>query len=172
MDIEFNSNQKNSRRIIISLVIFLIGFISAILIQPYININVEQPLSSWSYFSAEKNNAPSDFIKENNIEVYQDKIIIRIANTSLSSYASTGSMLPLFDKGANGIRIIPKSEEEINLGDIITFEKDAILIVHRVIEKGQDSEGIYFVTKGYNNSYSDEKIRFADIKYKTIGILY
>ena len=129
----------------------------------------EYPLSHLLGSSA---SAPSDFIEEKNIEIYSDKIIIKITNASLSEYAPTGSMRPLFDTGANGIRVVPNSPDEIIVGDIVTFDKDNTLVVHRVVEKSSDSAGVYFVTKGDNNLVSDGKIRFADIKYKTIGILY
>ena len=115
---------------------------------------------------------PSDYIKENQIEIMDDKIIIYVENPSLSKYADTGSMIPLLNEYSNGIRIIPDSEEDIFVGDIVTFEKDNRLIVHRVIEKGSDEDGTFFVTKGDNVSISDGKIRFSDIKYKTIGVLW
>jgi hypothetical protein len=46
------------------------------------------------------------------------------------------------------------------------------LIIHRVVEKGVDFDGIYFIAKGDNNVVSDGKIRFEDIKYKTIGVIW
>jgi len=117
-------------------------------------------------------NAPSDFISEDKITVYPDKVIIQIDNASLSSYAPTGSMRPLFDSGANGIRIIPKSPDNIHIGDIISFGRDSGLIVHRVVEKGTDEQGVYFITKGDNNQIQDGKVRFSEIRYLTVGVLY
>jgi signal peptidase I len=81
-------------------------------------------------------------------------------------------MIPLFDKGANGIRIVPRNEEDIKVGDIITYESDNGLIVHRVIEIGHDDEGPYFVPKGDNNWFSDGKVRFEQIKYVTVAVVY
>ncbi|HLF53863.1 MAG TPA: hypothetical protein VI544_01670 [Candidatus Nanoarchaeia archaeon] len=149
--------------------IFLAGFFASFVFSLSLSQNIEHPLS---FFSISEVKAPADSIPESNIEVYSDRIIIKLDNASLSEYASTGSMLPLFDKGANGIRIVPKSESEIEVGDIITFERGSILVVHRVIEKGKDNLGAYFITKGDNNFYSDGKVRFSDVKYLTIGILY
>ncbi len=157
------------RKIIFVIAVFILGFMTAFFANSFIYPSLEYPLTSFTIGEA---SAPSDFIEEDKIEVYQDKVIIMIEDASLSSYASTGSMIPIFDTGANGIRIVPKSPDEIEIGDIITFEKDSLLIVHRVIEKSTDNEGIYFITRGDNNFYTDGKIRFADIKYKTIGILY
>lgn len=114
--------------------------------------------------------APNDWISLNQISMTSDKIIIRVDNASLSAYAPSGSMKPVLDQGANGIRIVPTSEDQIEVGDIITFGNDKI--VHRVIEKGEDLEGVYFITQGDNNAYPDGKVRFEDIHYVTIGILY
>lgn len=160
---------KTFLKVILVFSIFSLGFFSAISFNAYQSDSLEHPLS---YFSGSEAKAPSNSIQENQILVYKDKVVIEVPGASLSAYASTGSMLPLFDKGANGIRIAPQSPDEINVGDIITFERDSNLIVHRVVEKGQDDEGIYFVTKGDNNLYTDGKVYFQDVRYKTIAILY
>jgi signal peptidase I len=158
-------------------IIFLFGFLSANIITYFFMYGLESPFSNnFGVLNINSNNAPSDFIKEKNIKIYDNRVIIDIPGVSLSRYAPTGSMKPVLDEGSNGIRIIPRSEDDINIGDIITFKQDIdnddYLIVHRVIEKGEDLEGIYFITKGDNNSLNDGKIRFSDIKYLTIGILY
>src|SRR3989344_6966322 len=156
-------------KVIAVFAIFSIGFFSALALNLSLSNSFEHPLS---FFSTSELRAPSDFIKEDNIKVYENKIVIELDDASLSKYSPTGSMLPIFDKGANGIRVIPKSKNDISVGDIVTFEKDSILIVHRVVEKGQDENGTYFITQGDNNQVSDGKIRFSDIKYLTVGILY
>lgn len=160
--------------------IFLLGFLSANFFGFYLVYGFENPfignfskdLSFPLGFLNYSKNAPFDFVKENQIEIYPDKIIINVENASIARYAPTGSMKPLLDENSNGLRIIPQSEKDIHLGDIITFEQDGNLIVHRVINKSRDSEGVYFITKGDNNSVSDGKIRFKDIKYITIGIIW
>ena len=116
-------------------------------------------------------NLPSDYLKNEDFLVYDDKIILKIENAQVSNYESD-SMEPFLGKGANGIVIELKNESEINVGDIVTFRKDDKLIVHRVIEKGADSEGIYFITKGDNNEIDDGKIRFDEIEHRLVGILY
>jgi signal peptidase I len=153
-------------------IVFLIGFLVANILNYYIVYGLENPFNENFSINNNSNNAPHDFIKEDQIEIYPDKIIIYIENASLGRYAPTGSMKPLFDEYSNGIRIIPKNEDEIYIGDIITFKEKDYLVVHRVIEIGSDDNGIYFITKGDNNTINDGKIRFKDIKYKTIGILW
>jgi hypothetical protein len=154
-------------------IIFLLGFLSANLISYYFVYGLETPFSgNFGFIQSTEDNAPSDYLKEDQIQVFNDKIVINVNGASLSRYAPTGSMKPLLDENSNGIRIVPKSEDEINLGDIITFKQDDYYIIHRVVEKGVDSNGTYFITLGDNNNITDKKIRFSDIKYKTIGILY
>ena len=147
--------------------LLLIAMVLIVLVGSVVLIEGNEP-----YILKNLRAAPSDYIKENQIEITDDKIIIYVENPSLSRYADTGSMIPLLDEYSNGIRIVPDSEEEIYVGDIVTFIRDDKLIVHRVIEKGNDSGGIYFITKGDNSTVSDGKIRFSDIKYKTIGVLW
>ena len=150
-------------------IIFLIGFLIASLLNYYFLYGLETPfLQNFTV----KNNAPSDIIKENQIEILKDKVIIHVENPSISRYAPTGSMKPLLDKGANGIRIKPKTPEDVNIGDIVSFKNNNQLIVHRVVYKGFDEKGIYYITKGDNNSVVDGIVRFEDIEYVTIAIIW
>lgn len=148
--------------------IFVIGVLIGIFLVYLQLYGLENPFS----FEQGGVKAPHDWITEENIHIYQDKIILDIPGASISRYADTGSMKPLFDKGANGIRIVPSSEDQIQIGDIITFEKEGLLIVHRVIATGEDDEGKFFITQGDNNDASDGKIRFKDIKYVTVAVVY
>jgi len=165
---------RNNFSIVLYPLLFIAGFFSCVLlisIFSFLQTGTEKPLGiGFSASTTTTNNAPSNWIKINQIQVTGDSIMINIPNTSISSYAPTGSMKPTFDTGANGIRIIPNSAEQIETGDIVTFGDQNI--VHRVIEKGKDEAGYWFVTKGDNNQMSDGKIRFEDIKYVTIGVLY
>ncbi|MBT4165672.1 hypothetical protein HOE04_01390 [archaeon] len=153
-------------------VIFLLGFVSSGFVSFYLFYGLENPFSSSGFLKNDSNEAPFDFVKEEQIRVYDDKVVIELNDASISRYAPTGSMRPVLDKDANGIRIEPDSEEDVHIGDIITFRKGAKLIIHRVIEKGVDNDGIYFITKGDNSLVSDGKIRFDDIKYITVGIIW
>jgi len=160
----------NTLKILKISIIFLIGFLSANIINFYFVYGLENPFLNFSLNTS--NNAPSDYVKENQIQVFDDKIVINIKDASIGRYAPTGSMKPVLDENSNGIRIIPQIEEDIHIGDIITFEQEDKLIIHRVIDKGTDEKGVYFITKGDNNQISDGKIRFQDIKYITVGIIW
>jgi hypothetical protein len=154
-------------KILFGSVIFAVGFLTAIL-SGFVT-SVESPFASYPSTGID---APSDFIKEEDIRVFDDRIEIKISDATVSSYEPTGSMKPVLDYGSNGIRIKPRSEEEIQIGDIISFRYRGLLVVHRVIDKGLDSDGVYFVTKGDGNDFVDGRIRFSQIEYKTIGLLY
>ena len=154
-------------------IIFLFGFLSANIFTYVYMYGLESPFSNNFGLSGDNSEkAPSNFINEKDIKIYGDKIVIEVPGASLSRYAPTGSMKPVLDEGSNGIRVVPESENDIEIGDIITFRQDNFLIVHRVVDMGTDSEGTYFITKGDNNSITDGKVRFKDIKYITIGVIW
>ena len=154
--------------VIALLLVFEFGFLASNIFLDT-SSKTEQPSGTLHYNSED---IPADRISEGNIEVYKDRVVIWIENASLSDYAATKSMIPVLDQGANGIRIVPQSEDEINVGDIVTYDSGNGLIVHRVIETGYDEQGKYFVTKGDNNFVSDGKVRFEQIKYLTVAVLY
>lgn len=95
-------------------------------------------------------------------------------------YENSTSMQPTMD-GANSYQIyaIPKSPYDLQVGDIIYFYPedkswgDGRPVLHRIYSIGNDSEGIWYITKGDNVEESDGiKIRFNQIKYVVIGIIY
>jgi len=151
--------------------VFLAGFVSCIfLFYIFSSSSLEIPFATGlADFDA---SSPSDWIGDEDILVFDDRIVLRIANSTLSSYAPSGSMKPVLDKGANGIRIVPGSADEIDVGDIVSSRSGGRLIVHRIVEKGLDGGGIYFITQGDNNVFSDDKIRFEDIEFVTVGVIY
>ena len=126
-------------------------------------------MTGFASFSGE---TPSNWISEKDIVVLDDRVILYVDGATLSSYFSSKSMSPLLGSEANGIRVVPRVAEEISVGDIISFRIGDNLIVHRVVKKGIDSKGIYFVTQGDNNAFVDDKIRFEDIEFVTVGIIW
>jgi hypothetical protein len=119
--------------------------------------------------------SPSDRIKEEDIYIFNRRIIINIENPIVARFTDTKSMEPVINKDSNAIEIVPESPDDINVGDIISYETPLSqgTVIHRVIEKGIDEKGTYFITKGDNLDYSDpQKIRFSQIKRVVVGILY
>ena len=155
--------------IMLWVLVFLAGFFSYAFLAS--SLSFEKPIDF--NVNTSKNDAPSDWINRGQIDVSDNRIIINLKDASLSSYAPTGSMKPVFDEKANGIRIVPENEDELEVGDIISFQKTpGELIVHRIVEKGRDEQGTYFITKGDNNRENDGKVRFNEIKYVTVGVLW
>lgn len=115
---------------------------------------------------------PSDFVEDDKITIYDDRVVIELSNAKLSTYGSTGSMLPTLGAGVNGVSVVLESPDEIEVGDIVSFRRGRDLVVHRVVRKGLDDEGIYFVTKGDNSPVDDGKIRFDDIERKLVALIY
>jgi len=151
--------------------VFALGFLAcAFLFYGFSYSNVEIPFATGLVSSDVS--SPNDWIVNDDIIIFDDYIVLKIANATLSNYADSGSMKPVLDKGANGIRVVPESSEDIEIGDIISYRFGNMLIVHRVVDKGVDDEGVYFVMKGDNNLIADEKVRFDQIEYVTVGVIY
>ena len=63
--------------------------------------------------------------------------------------------------------IVVKKTQNIEKGDIIAFEEDESLIVHRIIKKTQEE----IITKGDANNQEDEPIMYEQIIGKVIYII-
>jgi len=119
--------------------------------------------------------SPYDRIKESQIKVYKDRVIIEIENAQWASFENTNSMDPVLDEEANAIQIIPESYNDVHIGDIISYESEYAdgIFIHRVIIVGFDKDGWYCIAKGDNNPEPDPgKIRFSQIKKVLVAIIY
>jgi hypothetical protein len=164
------------KELLIALVaVFCLGWIASILTGAINSeASIVQPSMLNGTADAEKP-SPSDWIKESAIHVYPDKIVIDVNDPRWASFTDTNSMDPFLDKGANAIEIIPESADQIGIGDIVAYEstKFSGTVIHRVIDKGVDSEGTYFIIKGDNNANADPgKVRFSQIKRVLIAVIY
>ena len=151
------------------LFVFLLGWFSS---SSYSYLDfAEKPYSAFS----NEISSPSDWIKQDSIKIYDDKIIINIKNASWAQFADTNSMDPVLDQGANSIQLTPKNPSDLAIGDIISYKAGFIkgTVVHRIIEINFDEEGWYAITKGDNNRVQDpDKVRFSQIKHVLVGVLY
>lgn len=119
--------------------------------------------------------SPGDRIQDSQIIIYEDKIVIKVNDANWAKYTNTNSMDGFLDENATGIEIVPKSEMDIEIGDVISYkaEWNDGLVAHRVIDVGYDADGWYAIAKGDNVSFADPgKIRFNQIKYVLVGVLY
>ncbi len=105
--------------------------------------------------------------------VYLNSGFFRYFSLSIGS----GSMEDELDVG--DIVIVEKNDdiETIKNGEILIFEKESIIVVHRVIEIINENNIYYFKTKGDNNESADnwlvsedEVIGTAKFKIKYIGL--
>ena len=119
--------------------------------------------------------APYPVINESQITLTDNSICIEIPNAEIGRYAATGSMKPTLDENSIGIRIKITNESQVHIGDIVSYQHENDTIIHRVIGISQDPNGIYFTMKGDNNLMSisyENKVRFKDLKYLTVGMLW
>ena len=117
--------------------------------------------------------SPSDWVNENQIKVYKDKIVLDISDATWASFANTKSMDPVFDADANAIEILPEDPQSINVGDVISYRTSYGTLIHRVVEKGVDEQGVYYYVKADNSSLRDPfKVRYSDVKGVVVAIIY
>ena len=161
----------NKKQIIVVLLAFMLGLVFN---DAYSELSsLEKPLSLFQ--DGIEKYSPGDWIKEDQIKVYNDKVIINLKDAEWASFTNTNSMDPVLDEKANAIEIIPKSSDNIHVGDIISYKSDYAdgTIIHRVIKIGSDEEGWYCIVKGDNNQSPDPgKIRFNQIKRVLVAIIY
>jgi hypothetical protein len=118
---------------------------------------------------------PNDWITQDKIHVYRSYVKIDLKNAVWANFTDTDSMTPVLSSKSNAIQIKPEYEEDIHIGDIISFRNqiNKRRIIHRVIGIGTDLEGKYFLTKGDNNPDEDNiKVRFEDIERVLVAVVY
>ncbi len=162
------------KQLLIMLVaVFALGYLASTAISELQPSEAEKPKVFTITESVNEKPSPSDWIKPSQIEVYDDKIVINVKDATWASFADTNSMDPVLDESTTGIEIKPASPEQINVGDIIAYKSEYGVIIHRVAEKGEDEQGVYFVAKGDNNNMQDpKKIRFNEIERVLVALIY
>lgn len=136
------------------------------------NLEVEQ---EGSLSQAEELIFPRNRINEEDIRVYEDRVVIKLDRPQVARFTDSGSMEPTFGSEANAIEIIPHSPEEIQVGDIVSYYSEiaSSVIIHRVVETGYDENGWYAYFKGDNLPQRDpEKVRFSQIRRLVVMMVY
>jgi signal peptidase len=84
------------------------------------------------------------------------------------SVIATGSMKPMINSG--DITLNKRvNTDSLNIGDIIQFKREGILISHRIVDLVENNNKVYFKTKGDNNSIADaEFVAPEQVKGKVI----
>ena len=153
------------------LVIFLMGWFSNNIYSFLTNIDKEQPFS----ISSNEIKSPGDWIKENQVKIRDKAVTIVIKNATWATFTDTNSMDPVIDSTSHAIKLIPQKPTELHVGDIVSFESEIAngIVIHRIIDRKVDEQGLYFITKGDNNKNPDsQKVRFDQITGVVVGILY
>ncbi|MBW2965723.1 signal peptidase I [Candidatus Woesearchaeota archaeon] len=133
------------------------------------NQNTRYPLSIYS----DGVDSPSDYIESDDLHVYSDKVVIEKEDLIWAKIRDTHSMEPVLNKDSITLEVVPNDPIDIKEGDIVSYLYDSIVVIHRVISIGEDSEGWYVITKGDNNLEEDPyKVRFSQVKGLVVGILY
>jgi hypothetical protein len=115
-----------------------------------------------------------DWIKQNQIHVYGDKVVIDVNISNWATYEDTHSMQPTFNSDSNGIEIMPENENQLKIGDVVCYKNYLNQsVVHRIVNIGTDKEGKYFIMKGDNIPLPDPyKVRFNQISGVTVIMVY
>ena len=154
-----------------TLAIAILGVILGLYIGD-LNNNEKSAFLAQSGFTLERN-SPSDWVAEDKIKIYKDKVVIEIPYPILAKFANTNSMDPVIDETANAIEIVPTSPEQIKPGDIISYSTEIGNVVHRVVAIGYDDMGWYAITQGDNNSIPDRaKVRWDQVKRVVVAVIY
>jgi signal peptidase I len=154
--------------------VFMLGFLTS---NIYADINTENPsvLTTLNDNRTDEVPSPSKWITEDKIGVYSQRVILDIDDPQWAMFTDTHSMEPVISSRSYAIEIVPESPDGINIGDIVSYKSkysDGI-IIHRVIDKSYDSEGVYFIMKGDNNPTQDPgRIRFEQVQRVVVAIIY
>jgi len=118
--------------------------------------------------------SPSDRIDSSQLSMTANGLLVKgLTGIRIVNIADTNSMDPVIDAEATVVETIPKTSDELHLGDIISYKSGDNLIIHRIIEISSDENGWFATVKGDNNSVPDpDKVRFEQIKGVVVGILY
>jgi hypothetical protein len=166
------------KKLLLSTMAFLLG---AVVTISFVGLSaVEIPaLQSLSLqnseiaLTAKERDSPHDWIKEQDITLYKDGVSIDIQNPQWAVFADTNSMDPIIDAGAHAIEIVPKTPDEVHVGDIVSYQSGSSTIIHRVIKTGYDNDGWYAEFKGDNNPIKDpNKVRFHQIRRIVVAVIY
>lgn len=159
------------------MVVFSLGWLLNTVLTNFIYYDAEQPLSFSvvPFMSSPERLSPSDHVSEDQIHVYQDRVVLDIQDASWATFTDTNSMDPFFDETANSIERRPELPSDIKPGDIISYRSSVTndLIVHRVVSMGMDSKGVYYIVRGDNNPQQDpEKVRFSQVHGVLVAVIY
>lgn len=173
------------KNVILTIAVFAFGLIAGnalsagdVFDSPIYSDGYEFPAEIYSGLTGRAIERPSagDHVAEKQILVYQDRVILDLQNVIFAKFTDTNSMDGTFDAESNALEIKPEHPNQVQEGDIIAYKNSCAgdgTIIHRVVKKGTDSEGDYWITKGDNNPKADPcKVRFNHIKGVVVALIF
>ena len=159
------------------LAIVILAFTAGYLTQDAQATTITSPTALITGNTAKEQLSPQDWISEEDIKVYRDRVEIRLNNPVWARFADTNSMDPTLDFGSNGIEIPVEDQEILMPGDIVTYKSKYSegTIIHRIVFKGVDEKGTYYILQGDNLEQPDPEKLYASenrIENVLVGIIY
>jgi|SRR3989344_3902087 len=160
----FNRINLGSRIIIGLSILILLSIIAISFSDKQIPIN---------FLGGTERSSPSNWVKEEQIKVFKDQVILDIPGATWAKFTDTNSMDPFIDENSNAIEIHPVNPDSIQIGDVISYQTSYGILIHRVIEKNEDENGFYYLVKGDNNTIRDPfQVRYEDVKGVVVAVVY
>ncbi len=173
----------------LAIAVFVLGWLSHMLYTGLTVVNAVpyQPVSGaesaavqpavYTDESSREKASPADRLRLGDVHVTDNSVLIdgirgRVFETAI--FTNTNSMDPVIDEGSQAIQIVPLTPDEIQVGDIISYDSGSYgVIIHRVVQTGTDETGWYAIVKGDNNPAADPiKVRFSMVRRVLVGVLY
>jgi hypothetical protein len=95
-------------------------------------------------------------IMESQLRMYEGKICVDLEGEVLiASFTPTGSMLPTLSSRNLAIQMKPENESDVRVGDIVAYQREDYIVVHRVVDITENGNITYYQVKGDNNREYD-----------------
>lgn len=159
------------------IIIYVFGILTTLSFSLIPSTYAQSLITTITSLNSEQPNTinPQTHFKKEQIQIYQNKVVLNAENIKWAKFEDTNSMLPTINKNSYALQIEPSCPQQINTGDIISYktENSSEIIIHRVVNKKIDEKGTYFILKGDNNPVNDpEKVRCHQIDRKVVAIIY
>ena len=126
-----------------------------------------------NFLGGAERSSPGNWVKEEQIKVFKDQVILEIPGATWAKFTDTNSMDPFIDETSNAIEIHPLNPDSIQVGDVISYQTSYGILIHRVIEKSEDENGFFYLVKGDNNTIRDPfQVRYEDVKGVVVAVVY
>ena len=127
--------------------------------------------------SAQERASPNDWVKREQIDYIEKTKLLTIKiepNVKIFSIADTNSMDGLLDIGHNVIGTDNFDKSRLAVGDIVVYQVYLTKIVHRIVEIGEDKNGVRFYRCRGDNNVNVDRWYLGDrnIKWLVLGVIY